>query len=59
MNGSVAFVAIKRGMDFIVEANLDAVGFRGLHCKDYFSHKWLPLINAICGLLVNRSCGMP
>lgn len=32
MNGSVAFLAIKRDLDFIVEANLDAVGFMGIHC---------------------------
>lgn len=28
MNGSIVFFAIKRDMDFIVEANLDTVGFR-------------------------------
>lgn len=39
MNGSIAFFTIKRDMDFSIEANLDAVGFRVVHCKDYFSHK--------------------
>ena len=50
MNGSIAFLTIKRDMDFIVKDDLNAAGFRVIHCKDYFSHKWLLSINAICGL---------
>lgn len=41
MNGSVAFLAVKRDMDFIVEADLDAVCFRVIHCKKYLNHKLL------------------
>lgn len=55
MNGSIAFFAIKRDVDFIVETNLDAVGFRVIHCKDYFSHKLLLSIDPICEIEV-RSC---
>lgn len=35
MNGSIAFLTFKRDTDILVEADLNAVGFRVIHCKDF------------------------
>ena len=37
MNGCITFLIVKRNMDFIVEADLDTVGFMVIHYKDYFN----------------------
>lgn len=39
MNGSIAFLTVKREMDLIVDTNLNAVRFRVIHCKNYYGHK--------------------
>ena len=39
MDGSIAFLTVKRDMNFIVETNLNTVCFGVIYCKDYFSHK--------------------
>ncbi len=39
MNGSIAFLTIKRNMNFWVNAGLDTACFMDIHCKDYLKHK--------------------
>ncbi len=35
MNGSIAFLTVKRDVDLLSKAYLDAVSFRVVHCKNY------------------------
>ena len=51
MNGSIAFLTVKRDMYFIIEADLDVAGFRVVYCKNNLKHKKLLSGNKICLLV--------
>ena len=51
MNGSIAFLTVKRDVDLFIKANLNAVGFGVIYSKDYLNHK--KLLYLFAGILTH------